>query len=127
MKYMLLFCRDESIYQTFSDDEKKQLHSRYHDYGMNALASGKVSAGDVLEGPGMATSIRVRDGKRQVTDGPFAETVEALLGYMVVECDNLDEAIDWAARHPDAEVGAVEVRPVIEWSIDDAPGAKNHG
>lgn len=116
MKYMLLFCRDESRYQALSDEERKDLHSRYHDYGMKALASDKVSAGNMLEGTNMATTVRVRGGKRQVTDGPFAETVEALLGFMVVECDNLDAAIELAAEHPDSEMGAVEVRPIVVWN-----------
>ena len=118
MKYMLLFCRDESKYQALSEDQKKNLQSRYHDYGMTAMGSGKVSSGDVLAPPSTATSVRVRGGQRLLTDGPFAETVEALLGFMVIDCENLDEALDWAAKHPDAEVGTVEVRPVMDWSPD---------
>ena len=122
MKYMLLFCRDQSKYESLTEDEKKSLWSRYHAYGVEAFESGKVSAGQLLEASAMATTVRVRAGKRQLTDGPFVETVEEVLGFMEIECDDLDEAIDWAARHPDAEMGAVEVRPIVHWNRDQAPG-----
>ena len=118
MKYMLLFCRDQSRYEALTEDQRKDLHTRYHDYGVKVIKSGQMSSGEALQPTAMATRVRVRAGKRQLTDGPFAETVEALLGFAVVECENLDEAIEWAAAHPDAEMGVVEVRPVLSWSVD---------
>lgn len=75
------------------------------------MAEGKLLDGAVLHGTDCATSIRVRDGVRTVTDGPFAETREQLAGYMILDVENLDEAIVIAAKHPVAEFGTVEIRP----------------
>ncbi len=74
---------------------------------------GNFVAGGILQPTTTATSVRRREGKRLVTDGPFAETREQLAGYMIVEADNLDEAIAIAAEHPVAEVGTIEVRPLF--------------
>lgn len=60
---------------------------------------------------------RVRDGKRLLTDGPFAETAEQIAGVGIIEVKDLDEAIEWAANHPDAEWGSVEIRPIVEWKM----------
>src|SRR5258706_133640 len=81
---------------------------------IHARAIGRYLGGHPLHPPSTATSVRVRDGKRLLTDGPFAETREQLGGYMLIDVDNLDEAIAIAARGPVARVGTVEVRPVRE-------------
>ncbi len=75
---------------------------------------GVLVAGDGLYPTQTATTVRVRDGERDVTDGPFAETKEQLGGFYVLDCKDLDEAIEWAAKIPGAQTGAIEVRPAIE-------------
>jgi hypothetical protein len=77
-------------------------------------ASGKLQSGSELEEPAKAKTVRVRDGETLVTDGPYAETKELIGGLMVLECDDLDEAIAIAARIPIVERGSVELRPLIE-------------
>ena len=77
-------------------------------------ARARAGHGDELQDPDTATTIRVRDGETLTTDGPFAETKEQLGGYYVIDCGSLDEAIEFAARIPAAERGAVEVRPLVE-------------
>ena len=73
-------------------------------------------AGEALHPTSTATTVRVRDGRTLTTDGPFAETKEQLGGYYLVDCKNLDEAIQWAAKIPHASISSVEVRPVVDFS-----------
>ncbi len=75
--------------------------------------AGVIVKGDGLQGPQMATTLRLRDGKRQVQDGPFADTKEQLGGCFVIEVPDLDAALDWAAQAPSARTASVEVRPVL--------------
>lgn len=77
-----------------------------------AHQSGVMKGARGLEDPSLATSVRIREGKRLLTDGPFAETKEVLTGYFILECTSLDEAIEWAAQLPQSRYGCVEVRPV---------------
>ena len=81
-------------------------------YGQALRAAGVFVAGAGLEPPEATTVVSVRDGKRQVHDGPYAETKEFLGGLVVIDVPNLDAALEWAARHPAAAVGSVEVRPL---------------
>ena len=81
-----------------------------------------ILGGEGLELTSAATTVRVRDGERVLSDGPFAETKEQLGGYYLLECDSLDEAIDWAAKIPGAATGSVEVRPVMNY---DAVGGED--
>jgi hypothetical protein len=74
-----------------------------------------MRGGDALQATAAATSVRVRDGKTVTTDGPFAETKEQLGGYYMIDCDNLDQAIDAASRIPAARGGTIEVRPIMEY------------
>ena len=76
---------------------------------------GVMTAGEALQPTSTATTIRVRGGKTETMDGPFAETKEQLGGYYMVECANLDEAIHWAAKIPGAAKGSIEVRPIVVW------------
>jgi hypothetical protein len=85
-------------------------------------AKGQFITAGPLQPSKTAVSVRVRDGKQQVTDGPFAETREVLGGYYIVDVDNLDEAIHIAERHPGLRFGAVEIRPILE--IANLPGSK---
>jgi hypothetical protein len=114
MKYMLLICDDEKAWAGLSDSERQELIGRYRALTTDIKASGHYVGGSQLHPTTMATSVRVRDGKRLVTDGPFAETREQLGGYFIVDAKELDEALGIAARIPAAETGTIEVRPLIE-------------
>lgn len=85
----------------------------YWKFSEDAKAAGVMVAGDALEAISTATSVRIRDGKTELTDGPFAETKEALGGYYLLECKDLDQALEWAAKIPTAKYGTIEVRPVM--------------
>ncbi|HEX6210294.1 MAG TPA: YciI family protein [Methylomirabilota bacterium] len=113
MKYMLLVYLDQD-YEKTSLSEREQIYSAQLKLGQELTASGRYLAGAPLYPPSTATSVRVREGQRLLTDGPFAETREHLGGYMLIDVENLDEAIAIAARSPVARVGTVEVRPVRE-------------
>lgn len=78
--------------------------------------AGVLVAGHALHSPSAATSVRVRNGRRLLTDGPFADTEEHLLGYYVIEVADLDDALSWAARVPNARTGVIEVRPITDGS-----------
>jgi hypothetical protein len=109
---MLLICRDEPVWDTLSATERKQIYRDTLALSEELTARGQYLGGSPLYPSSSATSVRVRDGKRLVTDGPFAETREQLGGYMLLDVKNLDEAIDIAGRIPLARTSTVEIRPV---------------
>ena len=111
MKYMLLIYGDENA---LSETERQECYEESTQLAHDIHGSGHYLAANPLQPTAMATSVRMRDGKRLVTDGPFAETREQLGGYFLIDAKNLDEAIAIAARIPMARKGTVEVRPVIE-------------
>jgi hypothetical protein len=113
MKYMLLIYLDES-WGKRSLAERQELYAEQVRVADELTARGQYLAGAPLHPTSTATSVRIREGKRLVTDGPFAETREQLGGYMLIDVDNLDEAIAFAARGPLARVGTIEIRPVRE-------------
>jgi hypothetical protein len=113
VKYMLLIYLGES-WDKLSLAERQQLYWEQRRVADELIPSGKYLGGSPLHPASTATSVRVRDGKPLLTDGPFAETREQLGGYMLVDVKDLDEAIAIAARGPVARVGTVEVRPVRE-------------
>ena len=113
MKYLLL------MYSNESDAPKTPEEYQVASQAWNAFSQEILAAGVVLSNSGLspvvtATTIRVRDGKLLITDGPFAETHEQLGGYYLLECKDLDEAIGWAEKIPTAKYGSIEVRP--QWS-----------
>ena len=112
MQFMALIYADESAWETFSPDEREAAYDLYRAFADDARSAGVLAGGDELGPTRHATTVRVRDGEPLVTDGPYAEVKEALGGYFLLECGSRDEALDWAARIPGAEHGAVEVRPV---------------
>ena len=112
MKYMLLICRDEPVWDKLSTTERKQVYRDTLALSEELTARGQYLGGSPLYPSSSATSVRVRDGKRLVTDGPFAETREQLGGYMLVDVKDLDEAIGIAGRIPLARTSTVEIRPV---------------
>jgi hypothetical protein len=112
VKYMLLICRDEQVWDTLSVAERQQIYLDTAKIREELEARGQYLDSAPLYPSSSATSVRVRDGRRLVTDGPFAETREQLGGYMVIDVKDLDEAIAIAARIPLARTSTVEVRPV---------------
>ena len=112
MQYMALIYGDETRWDALSADEQEGIRGRYRALAEEAQRAGVLAGGDELGATRDATTVRVRSDETLVTDGPYAELKEALGGYFLFECDSLDEALDWAARIPAAEHGAVEVRPV---------------
>lgn len=111
MKYLLLIYLDE---QALSEAERQACYGESTQLARELKSSGRYLAANPLHPTAMATSVRMRDGKRVVTDGPFAETREQLGGYFLVDAADLDEAIAIASRIPMARKGTVEVRPVID-------------
>ena len=113
MQYMLLIYDNESSMGSATEAERNAFMGEYGAYTEGLRAAGKFVAGDGLQPTSTATSVRVRDGERLVTDGPFAETKEQLGGYYLIEAASLDEALDWAAKIPSSRLGTIEVRPVM--------------
>jgi len=111
MKYMLLVYLDE---HAMSETEREQCYGESAQLAQDLNASGQYLGASPLHPTPMATSIRMREGKRLVTDGPFAETREQLGGYFLVDAKDLDEAIGIAAQIPAARLGTIEIRPVME-------------
>ena len=113
MKYMLLVYLDE---QAMTDAERAHCYVESAQLTQDLNAKGQYVSASPLHPVATTTSVRVREGKRLVTDGPFAETREQLGGYYVVEAKDLDEAIQIAERIPPARFGTIEIRPVMEIS-----------
>jgi hypothetical protein len=111
MQYMLLVYMDELA---LDDTERQQCYEESVQLTQELSSNGQYLAAAPLYPTSTATSVRVRDGKRLVTDGPFAETREQLGGYFLVEAQDLDEAMGIAARIPGARWGTIEVRPVVQ-------------
>lgn len=111
MKYMLLVYFDE---QALTETEREHCYVESAQLAQQLNSSGQYLHASPLHPISTATSVRVRDGKRLVTDGPFAETREQLGGYYLIDARNLDEAIRVAERVPVAQLGTVEIRPVLE-------------
>ncbi|MGE0877560.1 MAG: YciI family protein [Acidimicrobiia bacterium] len=114
MKYMLLIYSDPSAGPAQGTPEAEAEFGAWMTVSAEMAQSGAMQAGAPLQGVETASTVRVRDGKRVVTDGPFAETKEVLGGYYLVDVPSLDEALDWAARLPNVGYGSIEVRPVFE-------------
>ncbi len=112
MQYMALIYADEEPWEGFSDEEREGWYERYRALSREAEEAGVLVGGNELASTRDATTVRVRNDETLVTDGPYAEVKEALGGFYVFECGSMDEALDWAARIPAAQHGAVEVRPV---------------
>jgi hypothetical protein len=118
MKYMLLIYHDEPSWDAITEAERQQVYLEYRNLRDELTKNGKFITGSQLQPIATATSVRVRDSKELVTDGPFAETHEQLGGYFLVEATNLDEATAIAARIPSARTGTVEVRPLVETAAE---------
>jgi hypothetical protein len=114
MQYALLFFQSPDEFAARSDPKLREAFWASFIPYMNALTeAGIVVAGAGLEPPEVATSIRLSDGRRQVQDGPFADAKEQLGGFFIIEVDDHETALEWAARYPAGPAGGVEVRPVL--------------
>jgi hypothetical protein len=111
VKYMLLIYADE---QVWTEAERRLCYGESTDLAHQLKANGQYLAASPLQPVATATSVRVREGKRTVTDGPFAETREQLGGFFMIEAKHLDEAIAVAGKIPAARKGTIEIRPVVE-------------
>jgi hypothetical protein len=111
MKYMLLIYGNE---QAWTEQQRVECYVESSQLAQDLHASGNYLAANPLQSVTKATSVKVREGKKLVTDGPFAETHEQLGGYFLIEADHLDEAIEIASRIPAARLGTVEIRRVVE-------------
>ena len=112
MQYMALIFHDET-----PPESPEEMMQAYGAVTQEMVAANAFVAGDALQPSSTATCVRVRDGKTDVTDGPFAETKEQLGGYYLLECENLDQAVEWAAKIPAAANGTIEVRPVMVYDV----------
>jgi hypothetical protein len=113
MKYMLLIYNNPATYQSWSEAERNELFGEVDAIMKELTESGELVGGEALADASTATTVRVRDGVTSATDGPFAEAKEQLAGYLTIDCESQQRAIEIAARWPDARYFAMEVRPVM--------------
>ena len=118
MQYLLMIYSNEAEYAKLDAATSQKVLGEYQAFTQSIIQSGNFKAGDRLQPVSTATTVRVKDGKTLTTDGPFAETREQLGGYYLVEARDLDEATKLAARIPGAQVGSIEVRPVMQLPPD---------
>jgi hypothetical protein len=117
MKYLLLMYADEAIGARYSKEELQAAGKVWAEFRQEIAASGVLMSSSGVAPGSSVTTVRVRNDKTMITDGPFAETHEQLGGYFLVDCKDLDEAILWAGKVPTAAYGSIEIRPL--W----APGS----
>jgi len=120
MKYLLLIYQNEKQWTAHSEAEVQKIYQEYGQLRQELTASGQWVGGSQLHPIATASTVRVRDGKELITDGPFAETHEQLGGYFLIEAKNLDEALAVAVRIPSAREGTIEVRPIVERTAEAA-------
>jgi hypothetical protein len=113
MQYLLLIYGNENQFEALAETERKKITAEYMELASSMRANGQYVGGNRLDLTSKATTIRVREGKKLVTDGPFAETKEQLGGYFLIEANDLDEAIRLAGKIPAARWGSIEVRPIV--------------
>ena len=116
MRYMMLIYSDENIEAQRSPEENEANMAGYYTFTNEVRERGSFVNGDALQPTTTATTVRVHNGKTVATDGPFAETKEQLGGFYILDCQDLDEAIELAAKIPAAKEGSVEIRPVLEFN-----------
>jgi hypothetical protein len=114
MLYMLLIYESEADYARMTKEERAAMMQGHAAFANEALQRGILTGGAPLQPTSTATTVRVRNRKKMITDGPFAETKEQLAGTYLLNCKDRDEAIEMAARVPDALFGSIEIRPVME-------------
>jgi hypothetical protein len=115
MRYMLLIYGDEQAQAGMSEADAAAQYQAYNQFTQDIVDRGLMQGGEALQPTSTATTVRVRNDETLTTDGPFAETKEQLGGYFIVDCKDLDEAIETAAKIPGARGGSIEVRPIMEF------------
>lgn len=115
MEFMLLIYENEAARGKATEAEMGAMFAAYETYSKNLVEKGAMRGGNAVQPSSTATAVRLRNGKTQTTDGPAAETAEQLAGYYLIDCKDLDEALDWAAQVPSAAYGTIEVRPVMNF------------
>jgi hypothetical protein len=113
MQYLLLIYEAEARWDAVKEADKQKVYQQYGELIQDLQKNGKYKGGHQLQPISTATTVRLRNGKKAVTDGPFAETKEQLGGYFLVEAKDLDDALAIAARIPSVHTGSIEVRPVV--------------
>ncbi len=116
MKYMLMIFSNEKAYAAMTPADGAAQHAAYGAYTQALVQAGVMAGGERLKPTTTATTVRVKAGKTEVLDGPYADTKEQLGGYYLIEAPDLDQAIAWAARCPGASHGTIEVRPI--WPME---------
>jgi hypothetical protein len=116
MKYLCLIYENEKSWETMPPAQSEAIMNEYFTFSGDIRNNGKYVAGEALQPTATATTVRVRNGKVSTTDGPFAETKEQLGGFYLIEAKDLNDAIQVAAKIPSARLGAIEVRPVVDFS-----------
>ena len=116
MEYIVLIYGDEKAWNRLPKSQIEQVYAAYRKYTEELQKAGVMKGGSELKPTTTATTVRVRNGKRQVTDGPFSETKEQLGGYYLIDVPNLEAALDWAAKVPSAQEGSIEIRPLAPMS-----------
>ncbi len=117
MKYMALIYNDPALTPAYGSPEFGAMMQGYGALNASMKAAGVLIAGHGLQDVDTATSVRMRGGKPETMDGPFAETKERLGGYYIIDCADLDEALRYAAQIPSAAYGTIEVRPLAEYGV----------
>jgi hypothetical protein len=118
MQYLLLIYSDESRMASMTPADGQQMSQTFGAYTEALKTAGALVGGERLRPTSAGTTVRVRDGKQQVLNGPYAETKEQLAGYYLINAKDLDEALGWAARCPGATYGTMEVRPI--WAMGES-------
>ena len=119
MKYMLLIYNNPATYQAWTEEQRSELFGEVDVLMKELTESGELVGGEALADGSNTKTVRVRDGVPAVTDGPFAEAKEQMVGYIIVDCDSEERAVQIAARWPDARYFAMEVRPIMHTTVVD--------
>jgi hypothetical protein len=114
MRYALLIYANEQDWASQTEEQSQAVNQEYMAFTKDIIDRGLMKGGEALQSTATATTVRVRDGETLTTDGPFAETKDQLGGFYLVDCKDLDEAIEVAARIPDVRRGSIEIRPIMD-------------
>jgi hypothetical protein len=127
MRYLCLIYENEKAWETVPPAESEAIMNEYFQFTDDIRKKGKYIAGEALQPTASSTTVRVRNGKVSTTDGPFAETKEQLGGFYLIEATDLNDAIQVASRIPSARFGSIEIRPVVDFSAEQAKREQGAG
>jgi hypothetical protein len=127
MRYLCLIYENEKAWETVPPAESEAIMNEYFQFTDDIRKKGKYIAGEALQPTASSTTVRVRNGKVSTTDGPFAETKEQLGGFYLIEATDLNDAIQIASRIPSARFGSIEIRPVVDFSAEQAKREQGAG